>query len=105
MSQNADRNAANATVLSSQDLSIGYAKSQAPPLAEGINLQLKKGQLTCLLGANGVGKSTLIQTLLGEVPACRGGCCCRDKMYARRLSKCFHGTSLSSSQGATQRPI
>ncbi|MGY6558417.1 MAG: ABC transporter ATP-binding protein [Nitritalea sp.] len=60
------------TVLSSRDLSIGYTKSLAPPLAEQINLDLKKGQLTCLLGANGVGKSTLIQTFLGEVPPLQG---------------------------------
>ena len=45
-------------------LSIGYRhKQQVHPIATDLNATLHSGQLTCLLGANGVGKSTLLRTL------------------------------------------
>lgn len=50
-------------------LSIGY---KAKTLIEGINASLCSGQLTCLLGANGVGKSTLLRTLAGFQPPLSG---------------------------------
>ncbi len=43
-------------------LTIGYGKKV---VAENINAEIRKGELTCLLGANGVGKSTLLKTLSG----------------------------------------
>lgn len=47
-----------------EDLSIGYrTKKQSRVVAEGINASLYDSELTCLLGANGVGKSTLLRTL------------------------------------------
>ena len=45
-----------------KDLSIGYVKKV---VADNINASIKQGELTCLLGANGVGKSTLLKTLSG----------------------------------------
>lgn len=46
------------------DLSIGYKHKQHKKIiAEGINCSIYSGELTCLLGANGVGKSTLLRTL------------------------------------------
>jgi iron complex transport system ATP-binding protein len=44
-------------------LSVGY--EEASPLLDGLNLQLGRGELVCFMGANGVGKSTLIRTLAG----------------------------------------
>lgn len=41
-------------------LSVGYTNKE---IAKDINLTLEKGQLVCLLGQNGVGKSTLLRTL------------------------------------------
>lgn len=41
-------------------LSVGYATKE---IAKNINLSLSRGQLVCLLGQNGVGKSTLLRTL------------------------------------------
>ncbi len=35
------------------------------PIIEGINFSLKKGQCLCVLGRNGVGKTTLLQTIMG----------------------------------------
>ena len=43
------------------DLAIGYAK----PLISNINLTLPKNSLTCLVGANGTGKTTFLRTLSG----------------------------------------
>ena len=45
-----------------KNLSIGYVKKV---VAENINASIQQGELTCLLGANGVGKSTLLKTLSG----------------------------------------
>ncbi|HEV8512440.1 MAG TPA: ABC transporter ATP-binding protein, partial [Cyclobacteriaceae bacterium] len=46
------------------NLSVGYPKGQFKHvLFEGINLALKPGKLTCFMGPNGIGKSTLIRVL------------------------------------------
>jgi len=48
------------------NLSIGYiAKKTKNVIASGINLSLEKGKLIALIGANGIGKSTLLRTLTG----------------------------------------
>ena len=47
-----------------QNLSIGYqTKHGIKTVATGISGTIASGELTCLLGANGVGKSTLLRTL------------------------------------------
>ena len=47
-------------------LSIGYhSRSPRPPVASELNLTLRAGLLTCLIGPNGIGKSTLLRTLAG----------------------------------------
>jgi iron complex transport system ATP-binding protein len=50
------------SLLSTEGLAIGYA-GQA--IAVDINLTLQAGRVTCLLGPNGIGKTTLFKTLLG----------------------------------------
>jgi iron complex transport system ATP-binding protein len=58
------------TILAATKLSLGYRKgSKANVIAENISFTLEKGKLTCLLGPNGVGKSTLIKTIMGQIPA------------------------------------
>ena len=52
-----------------KDLSIGYVKKV---VADNINASIKQGELTCLLGANGVGKSTLLKTLSGFMDKLEG---------------------------------
>ena len=45
-------------------LSIGYKTKQGlRTVASGIDAAIRQGELTCLLGENGVGKSTLLRTL------------------------------------------
>jgi iron complex transport system ATP-binding protein len=48
-----------------ENLSIGYTEHHKTikTVMKGLNASLYSGQLTCLLGANGVGKSTLLKTL------------------------------------------
>jgi iron complex transport system ATP-binding protein len=51
-------------ILKTKNLSIGYASKKAKTVvASNINLELKKGELIGLVGANGIGKSTLLRTL------------------------------------------
>lgn len=52
---------------------IGYLKGKhKTPVLSQIDKQLQAGELTCLLGANGVGKSTLLRTLAGFQPKLAG---------------------------------
>ena len=54
-------------------LSIGYpGKGDVKVVAEGICAGINSGELTCLLGANGVGKSTLLRTLSAFQPKLDG---------------------------------
>ena len=53
-------------IIFTKDLSIGYQTKKKPMvIAENLNLSLEKGKLITLVGANGVGKSTLLRTLTG----------------------------------------
>ena len=56
-----------------KDLTIGYAqKNNTKVVASGINATLHSGRLTCLIGANGIGKSTLLRTLSAFQPPLSG---------------------------------
>ena len=57
-----------------RNLSIGYdaQSKKAKIVASRLNGLLNEGNLTCLLGANGVGKSTLLKTLSGFLPKLEG---------------------------------
>ena len=57
------------SVFKVENLSIGY-KNNA--LLNTINFELKPGVLTCLLGSNGIGKSTLLRTIAKLQPAIKG---------------------------------
>lgn len=63
----------NATVTLDR-LAIGYGarKGNAIAVAEGITGSIRQGSLTCLIGANGVGKSTLLKTLSAFLPKLSG---------------------------------
>ncbi|GAA0342056.1 ABC transporter ATP-binding protein [Morganella psychrotolerans] len=52
-------------VLTTRDLAVGYGEKL---ILTNINLQLQQGDIICLLGANGCGKTTLMKTLLGLLP-------------------------------------
>lgn len=56
-----------------KNLSIGYSsKKNTKVVAEHITSTIYSGELTCLLGANGIGKSTLLRTLTAFQPKLSG---------------------------------
>lgn len=53
-------------ILSTSNLNIGYkSKKGVTTIAENLNLNLEAGKLITLIGANGIGKSTLLRTITG----------------------------------------
>ncbi|MBQ4483421.1 MAG: ABC transporter ATP-binding protein [Prevotella sp.] len=59
----------NESPLHFDNLTIGYRKGRREVVvASGLSATLERGKLTCLLGRNGTGKSTLLRTLAGLQP-------------------------------------
>ena len=56
-------------MLSISSLDVAYGQSQ---VLWGVDLEVRAGELVCLMGRNGVGKTTLLKTTIGLLPA-RGG--------------------------------
>lgn len=56
-------------MISLQNLTVGYGEKA---ILSDINQTLEPGRLVCLLGSNGVGKSTLLRTLAGFLPPLSG---------------------------------
>lgn len=52
------------SILEIQDLNSGYGEVQ---ILWGCSLQVEEGKLTALIGSNGVGKTTLLRTVMGLV--------------------------------------
>ena len=68
------------TILKVNQLSIGYkTKKVETTIASHINFQIQKGQLIGLVGANGIGKSTLLRTLINVQPSLSGSIQINDK--------------------------
>lgn len=55
--------------LITTDLSIGY---EGTPLSSNLNIDVKRTDAIALVGPNGVGKSTLLKTLIKQLPALAG---------------------------------
>ena len=60
-------------MITLRSLSIGYQeKNNQKVVAENITSTIRPGELTCLIGPNGVGKSTLLRTLSAFLPPLSG---------------------------------
>jgi branched-chain amino acid transport system ATP-binding protein len=57
------------SILDVQDLHTYYGDAY---VLQGLSLQLKQGQILGLLGRNGVGKTTLVNSIVGFIPPRRG---------------------------------
>ncbi|WP_411679625.1 ABC-F family ATP-binding cassette domain-containing protein [Clostridium thailandense] len=60
--------AAGKVIFETKDLVIGYDE----PLTKPLNLYMERGQKIALVGANGLGKSTLLKSLLGQIKPVSG---------------------------------
>jgi branched-chain amino acid transport system ATP-binding protein len=56
-------------LLEIDDVSAGYEKAD---VLHGVSLAVKAGSITCLLGSNGAGKTTVVRSILGLTPARAG---------------------------------
>ncbi|MCX6339102.1 MAG: ABC transporter ATP-binding protein [Candidatus Aureabacteria bacterium] len=56
-------------LLEVRDITAGYGEVQ---ILWGVTLRLEAGKLTALVGSNGVGKTTLLRTVMGLLPAWGG---------------------------------
>ncbi|WP_353778705.1 ATP-binding cassette domain-containing protein [Winogradskyella sp. 3972H.M.0a.05] len=67
-------------VLHTESLAIGYSsKKDTSIISSDINIELKQGELVGLIGANGIGKSTLLRTLTKVQKPLSGTISLRDK--------------------------
>ena len=57
-------------IFSTKDLVIGYDKNE--PLSKPLNLEMERKQKIVLTGANGIGKTTLLKSILGLIPPISG---------------------------------
>jgi branched-chain amino acid transport system ATP-binding protein len=58
-----------ASLLEARKLSVAYGGVNA---VKRVDLQVDEGELVCLVGANGAGKTSLLKSLCGMVPASAG---------------------------------
>ena len=55
-------------IFQTSDLVIGYDE----PLSKPLNLSMERGEKVALIGANGIGKTTLLKSILGLIPPLSG---------------------------------
>ncbi len=55
-------------IFQTKDLVIGYER----PLCKPLTVEMERGQKIVLTGANGIGKTTLLKSILGIIPAIQG---------------------------------
>lgn len=69
--------AAGKVIFETEDLVIGYDK----PLSKPINFRMERGEKIALIGSNGIGKTTLLKSILGMIPAFSGKSHLGDYLY------------------------
>ena len=60
--------AAGKTIFETENLVIGYDE----PLSRPLNLMMERGEKIAMVGANGIGKTTLLKSILGLIPSLEG---------------------------------
>ncbi|WP_281712821.1 ABC-F family ATP-binding cassette domain-containing protein [Anaerotignum lactatifermentans] len=64
-------------IFQTEGLVIGYDK----PLSRPLTLSMERGQKIALVGANGIGKTTLLKSIIGEIPPISGKTTLGDYLY------------------------
>jgi len=64
-------------IFETTDLVIGYEE----PLSKELNLRMERGEKIALVGANGIGKTTLLKSILGLIPSLSGKVVLGDYLY------------------------
>jgi len=64
-------------IFETNDLVIGYGE----PLSRPLNIKMERGQKIALTGANGLGKTTLLRSILGEIKPVSGHVELGDYLY------------------------
>lgn len=59
----------NGTIIRIEELISGYGKKE---ILHGISLDIQRGRITTLIGRNGVGKTTLLRTIMGFLEPQKG---------------------------------
>jgi iron complex transport system ATP-binding protein len=84
-------NGKNEILLSAENLRVGYLLGKKEiKVCDGMNFELKRGELVALLGPNGAGKSTLLRTLSSSLQPLSG-----NVYYSGRLLKNISQRDLS----------
>ena len=69
--------AAGRYIFQTENLVIGYDE----PLSTPINFSMERGEKLVLTGANGIGKTTLLKSILGLIPSLSGNVTLGDYLY------------------------
>ena len=64
-------------LFETHDLVIGYDE----PLSKPLNFSMERGQKIALVGTNGIGKTTLLKSILGLIPSISGECELGEKLH------------------------
>ena len=67
-------------MLAVQDATLHYGAAQA---LRGVSLDVAQGKITCVLGRNGVGKTSLLRAIVGHHPLSSGSISLEGKMLGR----------------------
>ena len=59
-------------MLEVKDINLFYGAAQA---LRGVSLKAEPGKVMCVLGRNGVGKTSLLRSLVGQYPIASGSIC------------------------------
>jgi branched-chain amino acid transport system ATP-binding protein len=68
-------------ILKAEEIHSYYGKSH---ILQGVSIRLEQGNLVCLLGRNGVGKTTTLKSIMGMVRPARGSILFRDREIVGR---------------------
>ena len=86
-------------LLSIEGLRSGYG---GKPVLQGVDLAVRDRQITAVIGRNGVGKSTLMKTVIGLLPATTAPCgSTATKSPGKRRMRAPVAASAMSRKGAT----